>query len=265
MFRQLFFAIALLGLHPVVFADDPTASKDQQWGDLTGRFIFDGEPPKPVELIVNKDMAVAKGPIFDESLVVDAKTHGLANVFVWLIPNPDEPVEEHPDYAKSKLEPVILNRKGLRYQPHCVLFRTGQKLMILNQDPVGHHANLASIKNPEFHSLIPGGESVNKVLKNSEPVPLGIDCNIHPWMSAYFLCQDHPYMTLTSPTGEFTLKNLPVGKHSFRIWHESGGFLAKSHRNGEKDWKMGRIELEIRPGRNDLGDVLVPAASLKRK
>lgn len=265
MFRQLFFAITLLGLGPVVFADDPTASKDQQWGDLTGRFIFDGEPPKPVELIVNKDMAVVKGSIFSESLVVDSKTHGLANVFIWLASDPDEPVAEHPEYAKSKKEPVVLQIKGLRFQPHCMEFRTGQTIKIMNKDPVGHNANLVGPKNLEYSTLIPAGPNIDKILKTAESAPLPISCNIHPWMSAYYLCQDHPYMALSSPTGEFTLKNLPVGKHSFNAWHESGSFLAKAHRNGEKDWRKGRIELEIRPGRNDLGDVLVPAASLKRK
>jgi hypothetical protein len=266
MIRQLFFAITLLGLGPVVFANDPTASKDQQWGDLTGRFIFDGEPPKPVEMKVDKDMGVVKGPILSESLLVDVKSHGLANVFVWLIPDPDDPVKEHPDYAKSKSEPAVLTMKGLRFQPHCVVFRTGQTLEIENKDRVGFSARLNSTKNDDNSSLIPDGGPIEKFLKNSEPVPLSIYCNIHSWMSAYCLCQDHPYMALTSPTGEFTLKNLPVGKHSFRAWHESGGYLAKAHRNGEKqEWKKGRIELEVRPGRNDLGDILVPAASLKRK
>jgi hypothetical protein len=156
--------------------------------------------------------------------------------------------------------------KGLRFQPHCVVFRTGQKLTILNKDPVGHNTPIESGKNPEFHRLIPSGGPIDKILKNSEPAPLSISCNIHPWENGYFLVQDHPYMALTSPTGEFTLKNLPLGKHSFHVWHEMGGNVTKARRNGEEqEWKKGRIELEIRPGRNDLGDVLVPAASLKRK
>jgi plastocyanin len=266
MFRQLFFAITLLCLGPVAFADDPISSKDQQWGDLTGRFIFDGEPPKPVEMKVDKDIGVVKGPIFSESLLVDAKIHGLANVLVWLIPDPNKPLVEHPDYEKAKSEPVLLRMKGLRFQPHCVVFRTGQTLKILNDDRVGHNSRIDSSNNAEYSSLIPSGGPIEKVLKNADPGPVPISCNIHTWESAYYLCQEHPYMALSSPTGEFTLKNLPVGKHSIRIWHEAGGFLAKAHRNGEKqEWNKGRIELEIRPGRNDLGDILVPAASLKRK
>ena len=44
------------------------AAADQQWGDLTGRFIFDGDPPKPVEMMTfEKDKRVVKEPIFSES------------------------------------------------------------------------------------------------------------------------------------------------------------------------------------------------------
>lgn len=246
-------------------AADPSDAK-REWGDLTGRIIFDGVPPKPVELTVNKDIEVVKGPIFGESLVVDAKTRGLANVFVWLVPDPDEPLVEHPDYAKAKTEPAIIRMKGLRFQPHCMVFRTGQTLKILQKDPKGHNPRFDSVNNTDYSSLIPAGGPIDKIMKNSEPAPLAISCSIHPWMSGYYLCRDDPYMALTASTGEFTIKNLPVGKHTFNFWHETGKHLTKARRNGEKqEWKKGRIELEIRAGRNDLGDVLVPAASLERK
>lgn len=266
MSRGFFFGLLFFLFGTVVLAAEPPAAKDQQWGDLTGRFIFDGEPPKPIELNVNKDMGVVKGPIFDESLVVDVKSRGIANVFVWLVPDRDKLVATHPDYKEAKKAPVILQMKGLRFQPHCVVFQTGQKLTILNKDPVGHHTPINSNKNPEFHSLIPSGGPVDKVLKNSEPVPLSISCSIHPWENGCFLVQDHPYMALTSTTGEFIIKNLPVGKHSFRVWHETCGFVTKVRRDGhEQQWMKGRLEIEIKPGWNDLGDVLVSNETLQRK
>ncbi len=266
MFRLFFLGILFLFHGPIVLAVDPPAVKDPQWGDLAGHFIFDGEPPKPVELVINKDREVVKGPIFDESLVVDSKTHGIANVFVWLVPGRDKLVETHPDHEKSKKEPVVLQMKGLRFQPHCVVFRTGQKLTILNKDPVGHNTPIRSGKNPEFQSLIPSGGPIVEILKNSETAPLPISCNIHPWENGYFLVQDHPYMALTSTTGEFTIKNLPVGKHSFRVWHETCRSVTKVQRDGkDQEWKRGLLELEIKPGRNELGDVLVTAETLKRK
>lgn len=73
-------------------------------------------------------------------------------------------------------------------------------------------------------------------------------------------------MALTSTTGEFIIKNLPVGKHSFRVWHETCGFVTKVRRDGhEQQWMKGRLEIEIKPGWNDLGDVLVSNETLQRK
>ena len=37
---------------------------------------------------------------------------------------------------------------------------------------------------------------------------------------AWHLPLDHPYGAVTDADGNFTIKNLPVGTHKFRIWHE---------------------------------------------
>ena len=174
MSRQFFLGMTFFFLGPVVFAGDPPAVKDPEWGDLTGRFIFDGEPPKPVEIEVNKDKADLEGPLFNESLVVDAKSRGIANVFVWLVPERDK-LATHPDYEKSKKDPVVLQMKGLRFQPHCVIFRTGQELKVFNRDSVGHVSHFSGHKNADRSSIIPSGD-VERMLKNAEPVPFSFGC-----------------------------------------------------------------------------------------
>lgn len=262
MSRGFVVGLAFFLFGPVAFSADPLSTKDQKWGDLTGRFIFDGKPPKPVEFEVHKDKADLKGPLFSESLVVDAKNCGIANLFVWLVPERDKLVATHPDYEKSKKDPVVLQMKGLRFQPHCLVFRAGQELKVFNKDSVGHVSHFSGAKNPDHSSIIPPGDG-ESVLKNAEPTPSSFGCYIHPWMHGHYLVQDHPYMALTSTAGEFTLKNLPVGKHSFCFWHETCGFVNKVRRDGKaQEWKKGRLEFEIRPGTNDLGDVLVPAELL---
>ena len=49
-----------------------------------------------------------------------------------------------------------------------------------------------------------------------------VNCNIHPWMQAHILIQDHPYMAVSGEDGTFEIKNLPAGKQNFLFWHESG-------------------------------------------
>jgi hypothetical protein len=38
---------------------------------------------------------------------------------------------------------------------------------------------------------------------------------------------DHPFYAVTDGQGEFVLDNLPSGRYTLRIWHESLGTLRK--------------------------------------
>ena len=47
---------------------------------------------------------------------------------------------------------------------------------------------------------------------------------------AYWLVLDHPYAAATDAKGNFTIKNLPVGDHEFRVWHERAGYLDRKYK-----------------------------------
>ena len=96
-----------------------------------------------------------------------------------------------------------------------------------------------------------------------ETLPTRVVCNIHPWMLGYVLIRDNPYMAKTDATGKFTIKNLPVGKWQFQVWHERAGYLQNATIAGkDAGWKRGRFEIEIKAGENHLGEVKVPARVL---
>ena len=62
---------------------------------------------------------------------------------------------------------------------------------------------------------------------------------------------DHPYAALSAENGTFEIKDLPVGKHEFKVWHEAGGLLEKS-----------KI-IEIKPGDNEV-TITVAASQLAK-
>jgi hypothetical protein len=46
------------------------------------------------------------------------------------------------------------------------------------------------------------------------------------------------------------------------VWHEhdGGGYVDKVNWKGkDQKWKKGKVELEIKPGDNDLGTITIPA------
>src|SRR5262245_55016004 len=60
------------------------AAQAAEWGTLTGRFVIDGEAPKPTKINADKDVEVCgKHDLFNEGAVV-GKDGGVQNVVIYL-------------------------------------------------------------------------------------------------------------------------------------------------------------------------------------
>ncbi len=248
-------AIMVLSLTAAVPAAD--------WGSVKGRFVVDGPPPKLDPLVVSKDQFCIDAKPIDKSLVI-GDTGGLGNAVVYIRLGRRDKIDVHPDYASSLSELVTLDNKGCEFVPHIALVRTGQQFEIKNSDPVGHNTNAKLLANGQFNVLIAEGQKNAMKFSKSEAMPMPVNCNIHPFMQAYILVQEHPYMVVSAEDGTFEIKNIPAGKREFQFWHESG-YLKDLAFNGGKTDRRGRGELTIKAGETlDLGDIKVPAASLKK-
>lgn len=199
-------------------------------GDLTGTVVFDGPPPTLPVLIAAgadvKDAAVCSAmEIPDESLIVDSASKGVQNVFVFL--------EKAPAGASPVPPPEeqIFDQKGCKFIPHVMLVRTKVPLKILSADNVGHNTHTFPNRNASFNGAISANErsGIAKVTYGQpEREPFQVKCDVHPWMNAYHLPLDHGYAAVTNEKGEFTIKGLPAGSHTLKVWHESGKLLERS-------------------------------------
>jgi len=237
-------------------AETTEASGD--WGDLKIRFVYDGSPPSPDAITPTKDIEVCgKHQLVDEEVKV-SEDGGLANVVVWI--RSDH--EVHPDLEAPSGEAVIDN-KNCRFEPHIVVYRTGQQLVLKNSDPIGHNTNVAGFfDNTPFNHLIPAGQSIEKQLEFDEALPVKVQCTIHPWMLGHLVVKDTPYAGASATDGTLTISKLPIGEHEFQFWHEAAGFLNLDL--GGETAERGRLSIEIKPGMNDMGDVKVKPSLLKR-
>src|SRR2546421_709775 len=126
IFALLSAAVVLACVSNVRLAED--------WGTLTGRFIVKGDLPKPDKIAATKDPEVCgKMPLYDESVMVD-KDGGVANIMVYLS---KKPTAVNPEYRKTAKDKVVLDNKGCRFEPHVLVMRAGQTLIIKNSDPIG--------------------------------------------------------------------------------------------------------------------------------
>lgn len=226
-----------------------------QWGTIRGQVTVSGIIATPRALVKKgdanaKDSAVcAAAEIPDESLIVDPKSNGLANVVIYLT---KKPATIHPDLLKQPAEDVIIRQVGCRFVPHVTVLRTDQTLRIHYDDGIGHNPHLYPLKNRLDSVVQPASKEGLAIttLKEPERVPLRIDCDIHPWMRGWIVVQDHPYVAVTNAQGEFEIANLPLGEHDFSVWHERTGYIQKS------------LKINVRQEAHKLDPIQIPAEKL---
>ena len=243
---------------------NPATAAD--WGHLSGQIVFDGPAPVQKLLDINKDVEFCMlTPPRDESIVVNPKNGGLANVAVWLELKTGTPLAIHPSYEALALREVRAINKGCRFEPRITVLRTKQQLVLVNDDDVPHNmlANLAL--NDPFNMILSRHDSSKAPqLSRSERLPCEISCSIHSWMRGRLILKDHPYVAVTDAEGKFSIAQLPTGEWSFVFWHEQVGFLSDLTIRGkpsklEKADKGKRV-FKIDQGQNDLGKITVAPA-----
>lgn len=240
------------------------AAADEEWGDLTATFLYAGEAPKQAPAKVTTDVEVCgKFGVLEESLVVNPKNNGVAHVIAFLtLPKGGAKPPVHPSYLETSQAKVKLDNSHCRFEPHVVLLRTTQTLLLTNSDSVGHNCKVDTFNNPPINYTIPAGGDLTQKFALEERLPTKVSCSIHPWMSAWVVIKELPYMGVSDANGKLVIEHVPAGTWTFQFWHEKAGYLRQVQQNGKAvEWSKGRVELTIKPGTNSLGEIkLTPAA-----
>jgi hypothetical protein len=219
-----------------------------QWGDLVGRFVYDGTPAERKKLVVDKDVeCCGKFDIRDETLMV-AEDGGVGNLFVYLRTK-GAPIA--PGLEENVAERVVLDNRDCIFIPHCMtIWHTKQEFHIVNSDPVAQNVAFTPLGDRPANIVLAVGGDATWKFNRQQNFPVPIKCNYHPWESAYLLPRDNPYMTVSQADGKFRISKLPVGeKLEFQVWHERVGYFKTP------DWERGRFELEVAAGETDLGTI----------
>lgn len=234
-------------------------------GTLKAQFVYEGAAFKPTKIEANKDADFCgKHPLVDESLLINDSNNGVKNVAFYVFTGRGGSKVDAP---KNEGKTITLANDKCRFEPHVLALQVGDTLEITNPDDVGHNANLNFFANKAQNPLIPPKAKVDVKIEKPEPGVTRVDCNIHPWMSAYVLALDHPYVAISDENGMIQIDNIPAGKKlMFRVNHEAAqGGIKELIINGKAEaLKKNMIEIEIKPGMNDLGKITIPTSVLKK-
>lgn len=206
-------------------------TKVEGWGTLKGRVTFQGDPPKRKVLVGKnegdvKDGAVcAREEILDQSLVVDPESKGVRWALVY-IPKPSDVNPEAESLALA--EPVEFDQKGCVFEPHVLAVMQGNRVLLKSSDPVGHNVH-SLLRNTSANMPISQGASLPLEIARADNRPGQVVCDIHLWMSAWWLTLNNPYFAVTNEKGEFSIENVPAGSQKVVVWSEATGFLTPSN------------------------------------
>jgi hypothetical protein len=243
------FALTALSLHAGL-----AGAGDQKWGTIKGQVVFDAAARpalKKIDVTKDRKHCLSKGPLFDESWTVNKKNLGVRWAFVWLKPEPDGngKLPVHPGLAKANGKGPVLDQPCCQFVPHCLAMRDGEELLIKNSANVAHNSNVGGLVNP---LIAAGGEyRVKAGVLIAKKLPYQISCSIHPWMKAWVMVADHPYVAVTDKDGKFEMKKAPAGNYRLVVWQEEVGYLGGAKgRDGKK--------VAIKPdGVTDLGKLKI--------
>ena len=232
------------------------------WGNLKGRFVYEGDAPTSIRLNPTKDISVCgKHDLFNESLIVNPESKGIQNVVVYLYTKKGQSPPIHESYASTANGEVALDNEFCRFNNHITVMRTTQTLLIRNLDPIGHNTKIDTLSNTAINPILPANGDLKQLFPKAERNPVPVSCSIHPWMNGYVLIKDHPYVTVTDENGEFEIKNLPTGNWTFCAWQEKCKSVQEVKISGATaKWKRGRFEQAVAKGETDMGEILIPAA-----
>lgn len=216
--RKFRFALALLalGASPALAAG---------WGSVEGQFVLAGPVPDvaPIPVAPAHVAACGVSNVPNDAMAFDKETGGIANIVLYMRKAP----EIHPDLKVSAEKKVEFDQKDCRFLPHVMVVRTDQVVVCKSSDSTAHNVHTNPFRNTPVNQTVQPNDQNGLEVKMSaaESLPVKVVCDIHPWMTAWWVVVDHPYAAVTDEKGNFKIENLPEGDHEFIVWHDTAGYI----------------------------------------
>jgi len=158
-------------------------------------------------------VAIGGSTVYAADLLVKVLSHKgtpLTDMVVYALPLEGQ-------WLPQSTEKLVIAQANKTFAPYISVAQRGTSILFSNKDDITHHIYSVLGEN-KFDFVIRAGKQVRqKIVPSAEEILMG--CNIHDWMSGYFLAVDTPLFTKTDSAGIAILKVNQPGKYSLVIWH----------------------------------------------
>jgi len=184
---------------------------------IAGKVTFAGTPAKPKLVDMGKQPECIKlnpaGRLTED--VVTGPGNTLQNVLVYISGGDSDP-------GPSPAIAATFDQRDCHYATHVLPLRVGQDVSISNSDPFNHNIHPLGKINREWNRVqLAGTPPFSYSYENEEFIY--VKCNIHAWMSAYFVVLKTRHVSVTKNDGSFRLPDLSPGRYTVTAWHELYG------------------------------------------
>jgi plastocyanin len=181
-------------------------------GTIKGSVRYAGAPMPKKKFPVTIDQYLC-GTEKEAGDLVLSPTNGILNAVVML--------QGIPAASKGPSQPttVKMDQKQCVFVPRVVVVPAGGTVEFLNNDRLLHNVRSNAKENSPFNRAQPHARTIAIAFKS--PEILRVDCDLHSWMRAWVVVSEHPFYAVTNEEGEFIFDNVPPGKYTLQVWHES--------------------------------------------
>ena len=188
-----------------------SAAGAQGGGTIEAEVKYNGAPDIE-KLKINKDPEQCGTEAVIEKVVVGGNK-GLANAVVSV-----------PGAKGATKTKAVIDQKGCKFVPHVVTMQPGE-IEIKNSDGILHNIHTYSTANPAINKAQP---KFRKTMteKLEKPEVVKFTCDVHSWMLGWVAVVPGP-AAVTDGNGVAKVENVPAGKHTVEVWHETLGKQTK--------------------------------------
>ncbi len=161
-------------------------------------------------LLIGLNLSLA-GNITGKVKARGVKNSGDAVIYIVKIPSKTFPAPK--DHA-------VMDQKNLKFVPHVLPVLVGTTVDFLNSDDVLHNVFCPDKCADKFNlGSWPKGHTKSYTF-NEPGCAATLLCNVHPEMEGYVVVVETPYFSVSAADGSYTIKDVPPGKYTLKIWHE---------------------------------------------